>query len=130
MKRIFSIFVLALIIASLTTTPLFCKKVQLEGTWVGTTFIPTGEELSLNLVLKKVAKKRYSGTISDASGMLQDVELKDVTYKKKKLTCYIDFQGTNVNIELNIEKDGTLTGAWLKEDDGSAGDFEFKKEQK
>ncbi|MCK5058860.1 MAG: hypothetical protein KAT34_19590, partial [Candidatus Aminicenantes bacterium] len=130
MKRVFSIFILALFIASLTTTPLFCKKVKLDGTWVGSTVIPTGEELPLTLVLKKIKKKQYSGTLSDASGMLQEAELKNVKYKKKKLTCYIDFQGTKINIELNVEKGGHLTGAWLKEDDGSAGDFEFKKEQK
>lgn len=129
MKRVVSIFVVALFIVSFTTTPLFCKKVKLDGKWVGSTIIPTGEELSMVLVLNKIKKKQYSGTISDASGMLQEVELKDVKYKKKKLTCYIDFQGTKVQIELNVLKD-KLTGAWLKEDDGSSGDLEFKKETK
>lgn len=129
MKRFFSIFVITLFIASLTTTPLFCKKVKLDGTWLGTTLLPDGQELSMTLVLKKI-KKQYSGTISDASGMLQEIDLKDVKYMKKKLTCYIDFQATKVNIELNVGKDGIMTGAWLKEDDGTAGDFEFKKEQK
>lgn len=129
MKRFMSIFVLALFVISLTTTPLFCKKIKLEGTWLGTTVIPTGEEISMTLVLKKIKKKQYSGTISDASGMLQEVELKDIKYKKKKLTCYFDFQGTKINIELNVVQD-KMTGAWLKEDDGSSGDFEFKKEKK
>ena len=130
MKRFFSVFVLTLFIASLTTTPLFCKKVKLDGTWVGSTLLPDGQEISLTLIMKKISKKQYSGTISDASGMLQEIELKDVKYKKKKLSCYIDFQGTKVNIELNVVKGGHLTGAWLKEDDGTAGDFEFKKEKK
>ena len=130
MKRFVSLFVLALFIMSFTTTPVFCKKVKLAGTWLGTTALPTGEELSLSLVMKKVSKKEYSGTISDNSGLLQEVELKDVKYKKKKMTCYIDFQGTTVNIELTLAKDGTMTGAWLKEDDGSSGDFEFRKEKK
>lgn len=127
MKRFVSIFVVVLFIMAFTTGPLLAKKVKLEGKWVGTTIIPTGEELSLVMVLKKIKKKQYSGTLSDASGMLQEVELKDIKYKKKKMTCYIDFQGTKVQIELNVLKD-KLTGAWLKEDDGSSGDFEFKKE--
>lgn len=130
MKKFVSLFILALFIMSFTTMPLLSKKVKLEGTWLGTTTIPTGEEISMTMILKKVSKKQYSGTLSDTSGMLQDVDLNDIKYKKKKLTCYIDFQGTKVNIELTLAKDGTMAGAWLKEDDGSSGDFEFKKEKK
>jgi hypothetical protein len=129
MRRYISLFILALFIMSLTATPLFCKKVKLAGTWFGTTLLPTGEELSVTMILKKIHKK-YSGTLSDESGMIREVDLEDIKYKKKKMTCFINFQGTKVNIELNVGKGGNLTGTWLKEDDGSSGDFEFKKEEK
>lgn len=129
MKRFLLLFVLVLVIMSLSASPLYSKKLKIEGTWMGTTLIPSGEKLSITLALKKESKKQYSGTISDTSGMLQGIELKDIKFEKNKLTCYFDFTGTKLYIDLTAEKD-YLTGIWLKEDDRSSGYFELKKEKK
>ncbi len=128
MKKFAAIFVLAVLVMSFSFTPLFSKRAKLEGTWEGTTVIPTGEELAMTLMLEKIKRKKYKGSISDATGMLQDIELQAVKYKKKKLTCYFDFQGTKVQIELKVAGD-KMTGSWFKEDDGSGGDFTFKKKK-
>lgn len=132
MKKL-TIYVTVLIfILTFSTVSVMAKKNDIAGIWNGTTATPDGQELEVTMTINK-AKNGYSGSVSDTSGLLQDIALNDIKLKGNDVTCnFILAMGeteTTITIELKIDGD-KMTGTWYKEDDGSTGDFVFTREKK
>jgi hypothetical protein len=108
----------------------FSQQADLSGTWVGSTEVPDAVELDkLTMVLKKEEGK-YSGTITDSLGMLQDTEIEDVEFKDNTLT--FTFQAdtgeeyVTVSTSLTVKGD-KMSGYWETEGDSASIELERKK---
>lgn len=131
MKKIASALTLFAFLLVLSCGMSFSQQADLSGTWVGSTEVPDSPEPDmLTLVLKKEEGK-YSGTITDSLGMLQDTEIEDVELKDNTLT--FTFQANNgeefitVYASLTVKGD-KLSGYWESEDGNSASiEMERKK---
>lgn len=82
------------------------------------------------LVLKKEEGK-YSGTITDSMGMLQDTEIEDVEFKDNTLTFtfQVDAGAESITVyaSLTVNKD-KMSGYWESADGNSASiELERKK---
>jgi hypothetical protein len=118
---ILTLFVLA---AALALAPAFAQKapaVDLAGTWSGYTILGDGTRAEFNMILAK-ADAGYTGKITDETGMIPEMAIKDVSFKDLNLEFSIDFpEGSEtrvIRIGLKFEND-TLKGAWVDPDGNS-----------
>ena len=131
MKKTASALALLAFLLVLSCGLSFSQQADLSGTWVGSTEVPDAVELDkLTMVLKKEEGK-YSGTITDSMGMLQNTEIEGVEIKDNTIT--FNFQADNgeelitVYASLTIKGD-KLSGHWESADGNSASiEMERKK---
>ena len=132
MKRLVTFATIFICILFFSAVSIMAEKKDLSGVWTGTTSTPDGQELEVTMALEKV-KNAYSGTLSDTSGLLQEIELNDLKLKGNNLTFnfILSLGEAETTITIDLIVDGNkMTGTWYKEDDGSTGDFVFTKEKK
>lgn len=120
-------FLTLLLILSLGIS--FSQEVDLTGTWEGTTEVPDlPEPDKITLVLEKT-DEGYTGTASDSSGMLENVEIEDIEFKEGKLSFNFTFfdgdQYTTVYLYLTLEGN-KMSGYWEVED-GTSASIELEK---
>jgi len=123
MKRTVSILTLFILLLTFTYGVSFCQKVDLSGTWEGSTDVPdVPEPVKMTLVLEKT-DEGYSGTINDSLGMIQNAEIEDFEFEDNDVTFNFTFSdGSNyiaVYITMTVEGD-KMTGHWETEDGSSA----------
>jgi len=97
------------------------EKVNLAGTWTGYTILGDGNRADFNLILEK-AGETYTGKITDETGVIPEMTIKNVNFKNPNLSFEIDLpEGAEtqlIKIELKLEAD-TLKGNWVDPDDNS-----------
>lgn len=97
------------------------EKVNLAGTWTGYTILGDGNRADFNLILEK-ADETYTGKITDETGVIPEMTIKNVSFKNPTLSFEIEFPGGAeiqlIKIELKLEAD-TLKGSWVDPDDNS-----------
>ena len=101
----------------------YSQDQNLEGTWVGKTEIPDiPEPVGVTLVIEKVDSK-YKCTISDSTGLIQDVEAEDLKFNDNELSFRFEFfdgeQSTMILIYLEIKGD-SMSGYWEHPEGDSA----------
>ena len=91
------------------------KKPDVIGTWIGYAVVGDGSRVDITLVIDK-GEAGYTGKLSDTTGMVPELPLKEIVFKDGKLTFEIDMaQGMEsqlIKIELTLENE-TLNGAWF-----------------
>ncbi len=91
------------------------KKPDVIGTWIGYAVVGDGSRVDITLVIDK-GEAGYTGKLSDTTGMVPELPLKEIVFKDGKLTFEIDLaQGMEsqlIKIELTLENE-TLNGAWF-----------------
>jgi hypothetical protein len=96
-------------------------KVDLTGSWTGHTFIGDGSRAEFSLILAK-AENAYAGKISDETGQMPEMQIKNVAFKDPDLTFEVDFpngaETQLIKIQLKLEGD-SLKGSWLDEEGNS-----------
>ena len=94
------------------------EKVNLAGTWTGYTILGDGNRADFNLILEK-AGETYTGKITDETGVIPEMTIKNVSFKNPTLSFEIDLpEGAEtrlIKIELKLEAD-TLKGSWADPD--------------
>jgi hypothetical protein len=90
------------------------KKADIVGTWTGFANSPD-MRFDLTVVFAK-GETGYTGKMSDASGTLVDVPLRDIVLKDGKVTFEFDLtmgvESMLIRIELSLENE-TLKGFWF-----------------
>jgi len=90
------------------------QKASPVGTWSGYTILGDGSKATFNLSLEK-SPDGYAGKITDDSGIIPEMALKNIVFKDATLTFELDLpQGTEttlIKIELKLDGD-TLKGNW------------------
>ncbi len=123
MKKATSFMALLAFLLAFSSGISFSQKVDITGTWKGETEVPDAPEPDkLTLVIEKIEGK-YTGTISDSMGMLQDAKCEDIELKDNTLTLnFLVFTGEeylSVYTTLTVEGD-KMSGYWETEDGSSA----------
>jgi hypothetical protein len=126
MKNSLRFSVIALAALALLAGPALAqapKKADVVGTWLGPAVVgDDGTQVDITVVIGK-AESGYSGTISDATGMVPETPLRQVVFKDGKLSFEFDLaQGMEtmlIKIELALEAE-TLKGAWY-DPEGNSG---------
>ena len=131
MKKTASALTLFAFLLVLSCGMSFSQQADLSGTWVGSTEVPDMDELDkLTLVLKKEEGK-YSGTITDSMGMLQNAEIEDVEFKDNTLTFNFQVdtgeEYMTVHTSLTVKGD-KLIGYW-ESADGSSASIEMERKK-
>ncbi|MEE9390353.1 MAG: hypothetical protein V3U91_03835, partial [Candidatus Aminicenantaceae bacterium] len=81
MKKATSFMALLAFLLAFSSGISFSQKVDITGTWKGETEVPDAPEPDkLTLVIEKIEGK-YTGTISDSMGMLQEEKCEDIELK-------------------------------------------------
>lgn len=118
------ILILSVLALALALAPAFAQKagkVDLTGTWTGYTLLGDGSRADFNLILEK-AGETYTGKITDETGTIPEMQIKNVTFKDPALAFEIDFpNGTEmqlIKIELKLEAEA-LKGSWADQFGGS-----------
>jgi hypothetical protein len=118
------ILILSVLALALALAPAFAQKagkVDLTGTWTGSTLLGDGSRAEFNLILEK-AGETYTGKITDETGLIPEMQIKNVTFKDPALAFEIDFpNGTEmqlIKIELKLEAEA-LKGSWADQFGGS-----------
>jgi hypothetical protein len=118
------ILILSVLALALALAPAFAQKagkVDLTGTWTGYTLLGDGSRAEFNLILEK-AGETYTGKITDETGLIPEMQIKNVTFKDPALAFEIDFpNGTEmqlIKIELKLEAEA-LKGSWADQFGGS-----------
>jgi hypothetical protein len=97
------------------------EKMNLAGTWTGYSILGDGNRADFNLILEK-AGETYTGKITDETGVIPEMTIKNVSFKNPTLSFEIelpDAAGTRlIKIELKLEGE-TLKGSWVDPDDNS-----------
>ena len=129
MKRTVSILTLFIFLLSFTYGVSLCQKVDLSGTWEGSTDVhDVPEPVKMTLVLEKT-DEGYSGTINDNIGMTQYAEIEDFEFEDNYVTFNFTFyDGSDyitVYIALTVEGN-KMNGHWETED-GSSAPIELEK---
>jgi hypothetical protein len=95
--------------------------VDLTGTWTGYTIIGDGSRADFSLILAK-SGETYTGKITDETGVIPEMQIKNVVFKNPDLAFEIDFpNGTAtqlIKIELKLEGE-SLKGGWVDEEGNS-----------
>jgi hypothetical protein len=126
-----SVNVIAALLFALLPGAILAQNVDLSGTWVGDTVTPTSPDKDqLTLVLKKDGTS-YTGTISDAMGMVNQAALESVKIANGTLSfqfiARVGEQEIRVTTTLKISGD-KLVGSWVTEaGDTGPVDMERKK---
>jgi len=114
------ILVLA-VLALAATMPALAQKpanINLAGTWTGYTLLGDGNRADINLTLEN-AGDTYAGKITEGTGMIPEMQVKNVTFKDSVLDFEVDLPDSNgtrlIKIELKYEAD-TLKGSWTDPD--------------
>src|SRR5512140_1190378 len=94
---------------------------DLTGTWSGETQMSRGKDLFTLVLASKGAS--YSGTMSDAMGLLNQVPIQDVKYSGG--TLRFTFKASLANRDLQLEamlrlENGRLVGVWTAESGDTA----------
>ncbi|MGA2532794.1 MAG: hypothetical protein ABSG19_07115 [Candidatus Aminicenantales bacterium] len=96
-------------------------EVNLAGTWTGYTILGDGNRADFNLILEK-AGETYTGKITDETGVIPEMTIKNVSFKNPTLSFEIELpEGAEtrlIKIELKLEAD-TLKGSWVDPDNNS-----------
>ena len=91
------------------------KKPDVVGTWIGYAIVGDGSRVDITVVIDK-GEAGYTGKISDATGMVPELPIKNIVFKDGKLGFEFDMaQGAEamlIKIELTLDGE-TLKGAWL-----------------
>ena len=129
MKKATSFIALLAFLLAFSSGISFSQQVDITGTWKGETEVPDAAEPDkLTLVIKKTEGK-YTATITDSMGMLQDAKCEDIELKDNTLTFnFIAFTGEEylrVYATLTVEGD-KMSGSWETED-GSSGAIELER---
>lgn len=123
MKKSTSFMALLAFLLAFSSGISFSQEVDITGTWKGETEVPDASEPDkLTLVIEKTEGK-YSATITDSMGMLQDEKCEDIELKDDTLTFKFNvFTGEeylSVYTTLTVEGD-KMSGYWETEDGNSA----------
>lgn len=123
MKKATSFMALLAFLLAFSSGISFSQEVDITGTWKGETEVPDASEPDkLTLVIEKIEGK-YTGTISDSMGMLQEEKCEDIELKDNTLTFKFNvFTGEeylSVYTTLTVEGD-KMSGYWETEDGNSA----------
>ncbi len=123
MKKVTSFIALFAFLLAFSSGISFSQQVDITGTWKGETEVPDATEPDkLTLVIEKTEGK-YTGTITDSMGMLQDAKCEDIELKDNTLTLnFLVFTGEeylSVYTTLTVEGD-KMSGYWETEDGSSA----------
>ncbi len=123
MKKSTSFMALLAFLLAFSSGISFSQEVDITGTWKGETEVPDASEPDkLTLVIEKTEGK-YSATITDSMGMLQDEKCEDIELKDNTLTFKFNvFTGEeylSVYTTLTVEGD-KMSGYWETEDGNSA----------
>jgi len=107
----------------------FSQQVDITGTWKGETEVPDAAEPDkLTLVIKKTEGK-YTGTITDSMGMLQNEKCQDIELKDNTLTLNFNaFTGEEylkINVTLTVDGD-KMSGHWETEE-GESGAVQLER---
>jgi len=109
----------------------FSQQADLSGTWVGSTEVPDAVEPDkLTLVLKKEEGK-YSGTITDSMGMLQDTEIEDVEFKDNTLTFtfQVDTGEEYLTVSASLTVKGDKMSGYWETYDGDSASIEMERKK-
>ena len=108
---------------------LAAQQTDLSGTWSGPTRIPNmSDNDQITLILKK-AGDSYSGSVSDAMGMVNEAALENVKFENNALTFefVVSVNGQNERVSNKLDyKDGKLVGSWWTED-GTTGPLDLTR---
>ena len=123
MKKATSFMALLAFLLAFSSGISFSQQVDITGTWKGETEVPDAPEPDkLTLIIEKTEGK-YTGTITDSQGMLQDAKCEDIELKDNTLTLnFLVFTGeeyVRVYTTLTVEGD-KMSGYWESEDGNSA----------
>jgi hypothetical protein len=126
-----SVNVIAALLFALLPGAILAQNVDLSGTWVGDTVIPASPDKDqLTLVLKKDGAS-YTGTISDAMGMVNQAVLESVKTGDGTLSfqfiAHTGDQEIRVSTTLKISGD-KLVGSWITES-GDTGPMELERKK-
>jgi hypothetical protein len=134
MKRVLRVFCLAVLIAvapGFAASAQKAAKIDICGTWSGTAVINGGaahEDFTMIIEKKEAA---YTGTITTATGLAQDTELRNIVLEGDKLRLEFDLNGDPngdvINVEVTVAAD-VMTGAWSSLS-GQGDAFEAKKQK-
>lgn len=115
------ILILSVLALAVTLVPGLAQtgpKVDLAGKWAGYTILGDGSRADFSLILEKAADA-YTGKISDDSGTMPEMPIKNVTFKEDTLAFEIDFpDGAEMRlIKIVLKLDGeALKGSWTDPD--------------
>ncbi len=123
MKKATSFMALLAFLLAFSSGISFSQQVDITGTWKGETEVPDAPEPDkLTLIIEKTEGK-YTGTILDSMGMLQEEKCEDIELKDNTLTFKFNvFTGEeylSVYTTLTVEGD-KMSGYWETEDGNSA----------
>lgn len=129
MKKVTSFMVLLAFLLAFSSGISFSQQVDITGTWKGETEVPdTPEPDKLTLVIEEIEGK-YSATISDSMGMLQEEKCEDIELKDSTLTFKFNvFTGEEyVRIYTTLTVEGDKMSGYWESDDGNSGAIELEK---
>ena len=105
-------------------------KVDLTGTWAGYTILGNGSRADFSLILAK-AETTYTGKITDETGQIPEMEIKNVVFKDPDLTFEVDLpngpETQLIKISLKLEAEA-LKGSWL-DDEGNSNVIELVRKK-
>jgi len=123
MKKATSFMALLAFLVAFSSGISFSQEVDITGTWKGETEVPDAPEPDkLTLVIEKTEGK-YTGTITDSMGMLQDAKCEDIELKDNTLTLnFYVFTGEEyLRVYTTLTVEGNkMSGYWETEDGNSA----------
>jgi hypothetical protein len=131
MKKTASALTLFAFLLVLSCGMSFSQQADLSGTWVGPTEVPDAVEPDiLTLVLKKEEGK-YSGTITDSMGMLQDTEIENVEFKDNTLTFtfQVDAGGAYLTVHTSLTVKGDKMSGYWETDEGDSSPIELERKK-
>jgi hypothetical protein len=118
------ILILSVLAVALALAPAFAQtagKVDLSGTWTGYTILGDGTRAEFSLILAR-AENTYAGKITDESGLIPEMQIKNVAFKDPDLSFEVDLpSGAETQlIKIGLKLGGdALKGSWLDEEGNS-----------
>jgi len=120
-KLVFLALALAVLLCALVFSAQ--QEIDLAGTWVGNTIVPSGETDELTLVLEK-DPEGYKGKISDSLGLVTEAGIYNCAFKDGKMTFNFSLNdGAEISTEFALTE-GKLVGTW-SHPEGSSGSAEL-----
>ena len=131
MKKTASALTLFVFLLVLSCGMSFSQQADLSGTWIGSTEVPDAAEPDmLTLVLKKEEGK-YSGTITDSMGMLQETKIENVELKDNTLTFtfQVDAGGAYLTVSASLTVKGDKMSGYWETDGGDSAPIEMERKK-